>query len=61
MIFKVLSGPFFAPPIAVLHVDDFPTDDRAKVGNFINTQGSKYINKSKRYMYKNKGKELKRN
>ena len=36
MIFKVLSGPFFAPPIAVLHVDDFPTDDRAKVGNFIN-------------------------
>ena len=35
MIFKVLSGPFFAPPIAVLHVDDFPTDDRAKVGNFI--------------------------
>ena len=38
MIFKVLSGPFFAPPIAVLHVDDFPTDDRAKVGNFINKQ-----------------------
>ena len=44
MIFKVLSGPFFAPPIAVLHVDDFPTDDRAKVGNFITTKVNEQSN-----------------
>ena len=47
MIFKVLSGPFFAPPVAVLHVDDFPTDDRAKVGNFI-TPKQKKIKKTQK-------------